>query len=611
MTAESADRSQLVQERARFLSHLDPFQGLERDEQERVAAAIVERVLVRGEAVLVENGVPGTELYIVRDGTLELIHHEVAIDVITTGEVFGHPTLLTGLPPEFTTRALEESRLYCIPMDVALDILSRVEGVRFVARTLRERLTNAANTMSALPDARTRPVTALLTRPPVFCDPDATIREAAGLMIAEGRSAILVRARGELGIVTDVDLRDKVIAPGGSGEAAVSSIMSVPVKTVGVDVMAAEAAIAMMEAGVNHMPVVDSGGRVLGILSAGRLMSLEALSPFALRQSLLTARTVADLVAVASDVPKLFIDLIDVPLDARAVMRILTLLSDAMTARLIELARDRYGEPPVAYAWLAFGSAARSELTLASDQDNGLAYADTDDPSVDGYFRRLAADVNEGLGRCGFRPDTHGVLAQSDEWRMAASAWIAVFRQCLGGWDNDRLLRAAIGFDFRRVSGDLPIVSQLADIVRETPRHARFRAGLADLASEIRSPLGFRQRLTGPIDIKNSGLLPIQNMARYYAFAAGITAPTTLERLVAVEHEGAAGSESAPVLREVFVSMSDLRLRHHAKELRAGRAADDAIDTAILRPLTRVTLREALRVVAAEQQRLPQRLSPP
>ena len=30
----------------------------------------------------------------------------------------------------------------------------------------------------------------------------------------------------------------------------------------------AEAAIAMMEAGVNHMPVVDAGGRVLGILSA-------------------------------------------------------------------------------------------------------------------------------------------------------------------------------------------------------------------------------------------------------------------------------------------------------------------------------------------------------
>ena len=610
MTSTPFDRSDPAGDIVRFLSRLDPFRWLERPEQERVARSVVERKLARGEAVLVENGVPGTELFVVRDGTLELFHHDVPFDVITTGEVFGHPTLLTGLPPEFTVKALEESRLYCIPMEVALEILSRVEGVRFVARTLRVRLANAADTMSSMPDARTRPVTALLSRPPLFCAPDATIREAAGLMIAQGRSAILIDSRGELGIVTDVDLRDKVVAPGASGEAAVSTIMSAPVKTVGADVMAAEAAIAMMEAGVNHMPVVDAGGRVLGILSAGQLMSLEALSPFALRQTLLTARAESDLVSTASEIPKLFIDLIEADHDARAVTRILTLLSDAMTTRLIELAVERYGQPPVAYAWLAFGSTARSELTLASDQDNGLAYADTDDPSVDEYFRRMATFVNEGLERCGFQPDTHGVLAQHDDWRMPASSWVDVFTRCLAGWDNDRLLRAAIGFDFRRVSGGLPIVPRLADVVRETPRHARFKSGLAELASEIRSPLGFRQRLAGPIDIKASGLLPVQNMARYYAFAGGITAPTTLGRLTAVEQEGVSGAESAPALREVFVSMSQLRLQHHAEGLRAGRRPDDAIDTAILRPLTRVTLREALRVVAAEQQRLPQRPAP-
>ncbi len=383
--------------------------------------------------------------------------------------------------------------------------------------------------------------------------------------------------------------------------------MSVPVKTISADMLAEEAAIAMMEAGVNHMPVVDSGGQVLGILSAGSLMSLETLSPFALRRSLLSARTVEDVAAASADVPKLFIDLIAANVDAPVVTRIITLLNDAATSRLLELAFERYGRPPVDYAWLAFGSTARSELTLASDQDNGLAYADTDDPTADEYFRRVAEQVNEGLRLCGFHLDTHGVLAQNEEWRMAASEWIDVFKQCLGSSDNDRLLRAAVAFDFRQVSGSLLIVPQLADLIRETPRHARFRAGLADLGSEIRSPLGFRQRLVGPIDIKKSGLLPIQNIARYYAFSGGVTAPTTLERLVAVEERGSAGSESASTLREAFVGMSLLRLRHHAKGLRAGRAPDDAIDTTDLRPLTRVTLREALRVVAAEQQRLPQR----
>ena len=122
----------------------------------------------------------------------------------------------------------------------------------------------------------------------------------------------------------------------------------------------------------------------------------------------------------------------------------LTVLADTITARLLELAIDRLGEPPVPYAWLAFGSAARSELTLASDQDNGLAYDDTDDPAVDDYFRVLARDVNAGLARCGFPADPHGVLARNRDWRMTLSRWRAVFEDCLEGEDLDRMARASV-----------------------------------------------------------------------------------------------------------------------------------------------------------------------
>ena len=83
MTPESVDCTDVVRERARFLSRIEPFQELERDELERVAATIVERTAIAGEAVLVENGPPGTQLYVVRDGAFELIHREVTVDVIT------------------------------------------------------------------------------------------------------------------------------------------------------------------------------------------------------------------------------------------------------------------------------------------------------------------------------------------------------------------------------------------------------------------------------------------------------------------------------------------------------------------------------------------------
>jgi len=592
-----------VTEQVEFLTRHAPFRRLSQDELERVATSLVERVVPAGEMVLVESGVPGTELYVVREGAFELTHKQAVVTILTSGEVFGHPTLLTGLPPEFSIQARQGSTLYVITREVAVDVLSRPEGVRFVAGSLRERLLDAARTMRALPDVVTRPVTSLIRSAPLFCDPEASARDAAELMAAEKRSALLVRTRDGLGIVTDLDLRDKVLARGLSPDTPVSALMTQPVTTVPSDALAPEAAIEMMASGVNHLPVVAADGRVVGVLSASNLMALDARSPFALRRTIHDARTLDDVVKAATDVPQLFVDLMASHLDAPAVTRVLTLLHDAMTQRILGLAVEERGEPPVGYAWLAFGSAARSELNLVSDQDNGLAYDDTDDPSAEDYFRVLAEDVNEGLHRCGFALDVHGTVASNWQWRLPLSKWCAVCSRALEDRDLDRLARASVTFDFRQIAGDLPVARALTDIIRESPQHDRFMSGLADLGTRSPSALKFLQRLPALVDIKKEALQPIQNLARYHAFARGITAHTTLERLMAIREAGGLSAESEQLLREAFLSMLHLQLRHHAHALRLDQRPDNIIDTATLRPLTRVALHEALREKAAAPKR--------
>ena len=602
-TSAPASSTDEVRERARFFSGREPFKGLSQEELEDVASSIVERLVLAGEVVLVESGVPGTELYVVRDGAFELTYKETVVAVLAGGEVFGHPTLLTGLSPEFSTRARQDSTLYCIPKVVALDVLSRPEGVRFVAASLRERLLDVARTMRSLPDVVTRPVTSLVRSAPVFIEADSSVRDAARLMAAEKRSALLVRTADGLGIVTDLDLRDKVVAKGLSPDVPVEVVMTTPVKTAGADMLAAEAVVEMMAAGVNHLPVVDADGSVLGVLSASSLMTLDARSPFALRRIVQNARSLDDIVKAAADVPQLFVDLMASHLDGPSVTRILTLLHDAMTERILEMAIDRHGLPPVPYAWLAFGSAARSELNLVSDQDNGLAYDDTDDPAVEEYFRLLAEDVNESLHRCGFALDTHGTVAGNWQWRLPLSKWQMVFARSLEGKDANRLARASVGFDFRQIAGDLVVAPALTEIIREAPKHRLFMSGLADLGTKNPSALTLFQRLPAIIDIKREALLPLQNLTRYHAFARGITAHSTLERLVAIREAGGLTAESEQLLREAFMSMQHLQLRHHAHAVRAGRRPDNIIDTATLRPLTRVALQEALREVDAAPKR--------
>jgi CBS domain-containing protein len=595
---------------AAFLLRYPPFKELTREERERVAGATEVRTLRPGAPVFVEGGPPAAHLFMVRDGSVELVIGGLVVNVLQQGELFGTRSVLATLPPDLTARARDETTLLLIPREVALEVLSRPAGVRFLVTSFGDRLVRVTRAMRAATDPRGVAVSSLLTRAPVLCPSDTPVHEAARLMRDEVESAILVETRDGLGIVSNADLRNKVVAAGGSSDAPVSSIMTTPVLTIRGDQLASEASIEMMRAGVNHLVVVDAQDRPLGVISASGLMTPDALSPLALRRSIAAAHDEEQVVEASRLMSDVFVSLVDSGLGAEAISRVVTLQSDALTQRLLELAIERHGPAPVAFAWLALGSAGRNELTLASDQDNAMAYEDTDDPAVDAYFERVAIDVNAGLDRCGFKLDESGVLARDVHWRMSQSQWVQVFNDTFEVWDLKHTLRASVAFDFRRVTGDLDVIAPLVEVLLQAREHPSLLNRIARTATDIRSPLGFRQRLTGPIDIKRMALLPIQNMARYYALGSGVTVAATLDRLAAIRELGGRGAETTAALPEAFKAVWHLRLRHHANAIRAGRRLDDAIDSTKLRPLTYAELQEALRLIAAAQRRVPRVLMP-
>jgi CBS domain-containing protein len=593
---------------ASFLSRCFAFRAVTADDWERVAAVVTERRVEAGGSVLVEGGPPGTDLLVVHQGAMEIIREGVVLDVLTAGHVFGALTLLTGLTPEFTVKAREASTLYVIPREAAVDLLVSPDGVAFALGVMRNRLVRTARTIRYVTDSHTVPIASLIRRSPVFCGPDTSIREVARLMSEEVVTAVLIKTRAGLGIVTDADLRNKVLAPGATPDAPVSAIMTTPVHTIRDDRLASEASIEMMQAGINHLVVVDARGTVRGVISAGSLMAPDALSPFALRWSIAAARSAEEVVTAAERMPEVFISLVDAHLDAAAISSILSLEVDALTQRLLELAVQRRGPAPVPYAWLALGSCARYEVTLVSDQDNALAFGDTDDPAVDRYFARIAAEVNDGLARCGFAADISGVLARDIHWRMSRSQWVHVFRRCYEVWDWLQTARACVAFDFRRVHGELD-VTPLVEVLLEAPQNPSIINRLAGTVVDLRLPLGFRRRLTGIVDIKKGALLPIENIARYYALAHGVTEPGTLSRIRAVGELGTLGDATVAALRDAFKTSLDIRLHHHADALRAGGSPDDTIDPVLLPPVKRVELQEALRLIDEARRHVPRYLT--
>jgi CBS domain-containing protein len=590
---------------ADFLRRFPPFDALPEGELERAEAVIFERSYSEGDLVLVEDGAPATHLYIVRTGSVELVHEDQVIDVLEPGEAFGHPSLLSGLAPAFDVRAREPTVCLLLDPAAARRLLGSPAGVEFVASSLRERLVRTGNVAHAQADQRTTHLGALVHRPAIECTPETAAGEAARLMAEADVSCLLVRLGDGFGIVTDSDLRRKLVARGRSYDTPVSELMVAPALTFPPDRLAVDAMIDMLDAGIHHLPVVEANGTPVGVVTATDLMYLESRTPFALRRSIAHAESVDQVVEAASHLPQMVVSLIRAGVAATDMGRVMALQSDTATIRLVDLALAQHGVAPCAWAWMALGSTARREASLASDQDNALAYADT---SADAWFADVAGYVNDGLARCGFGPDNAEVLARNRQWRMSEADWKRVFRDCLEQPDRSHLVRAAVVFDFRHVLGGLQIVRPLVEIEREAPAHPDFLRRLARTATDFEPPLGFRGKLqvddAGHIDLKRGGVVPIANLARFHALQAGVTVSSTIPRLRAAAHAGSLEGERAAALEEAFELVTRIRLEHQAAEVEAGQPPTNLVDPADLAPLARGQLRSALRLVADAQHAL-------
>jgi CBS domain-containing protein len=294
---------------------------------------------------------------------------------------------------------------------------------------------------------------------------------------------------------------------------------------------------------------------------------------------------------------------------------VLSLQNDAITARLIDFALWRRGPAPVPWAWLVLGSAARREFTLASDQDNALAYATPpagEADAVDAYFAAVAGEVNEGLIRCGFGADHNGVLARDRRWRMSRSAWVETFDACLREPDESHLVRASVAFDFRHASGGLAIADSLSERIRAARQYPAFMRLMARTATGYEVALGFRGQLAvekhgeaaGRLDLKHGAIIPIVNLVRFHALAAGVTISPTLDRIDAAASAGGLDADTAAALREAFEVITRLRFEHHAACIAAGETPDNLIDPGALAPIARGDLREALLHVRRAQKQL-------
>jgi CBS domain-containing protein len=604
----------------RFLRDYPPFDALEVAAGERVAAAAEVACYRSGATIFAQGSEPVEHLWVIRSGAVELVHDGRILDLLGEGELFGQASMLSGLPTGFEARAAEDTLCYRIAAEIAREPLAAPAGLRFVARSLLGLSADLALAgQGPAPDPAQQPVSALIRGEPVVCAPDTPIREVAQLMAAAAATAVVIDlGNGSLGIVTDRDLRTRVIAAGLPTDAPASAAMSAPAYTCLPDRIGADVLLEMLDRGIRHFPVVAARGEIVGIVEDLDVVAAQTRSPFFLRQRIGRAETVAELASAATELRPTVTALHDAGIAAVRIMAVYSVVVDAVTRRLVEFALGELVEPTAEFAWLALGSQARREMTPSADVDSAIVWfgegpAAAVQPSLNAVGRTVVA----GLERCGLRADAHGASAANvafvrslASWQRAAHSWIADPTQ------EQALILVSALVDSRPVWG-LHTGTPVTDTFRRAPGSRALLRLLARFALSYRPPTGFFRGLVvehsgeyrGRLDLKHGGTIPIVDLSRWAAMSAGVTSASTPERLRAAASAGTLSEADAQTLQDAFDLIAELRLGHQARQLESGQEPDDYIDPATLSRLTRSHLKEAFRAVASIQKRVSAELS--
>jgi CBS domain-containing protein len=471
-----------------------------------------------------------------------------------------------------------------------------------------------------------RRVRDLLRAPAATCAPAASVAEVAGHM-GRGTAVVVLDAdHRPLGIVTDRDLRSRVVAARrDAGTTTAAEVMSSPVVGIAPGALAFEALLEMTRREIHHLVVVD-GGRLAGVLASDDILRSQAIHPVSLAREIARAPTREALVRLSGSVTSLVQRLVADGGRAGDIGRIVAELNDRIVSKVLgqaeaALAERGQGAPPAPYDWLVFGSEARREQTLRTDQDNGLVYADTPaDQAADGarYFTDLAGEAIAGLVAVGFPPCPGGAMASNPRWCRPLATWCAYFREWLSRPTPAHVLSACMYFDMRAVAGTGRLGRHLADLLQvEAPPQRRFLAAMAADVVERRLPLGplggLRVPRSGPdrgtLDLKGTGGLQLVGAARVHALALALPQTGTAERFQAA---GARGLYTPPEVTEIVDAHDDLlrlRLVHQLTCLGEGRPPDNRLSVRGLSHRDQLLLQEALRTVARVQGGLRERFA--
>ena len=459
-----------------------------------------------------------------------------------------------------------------------------------------------------MPEVNTlfQPVGQFCRREVVTCDIAEPLVTVAATMRHHNISSVVVCSEGSpIGIVTDRDLRNKVVAHGlDPNRLVVRDIMSAPLITVAANEFLFEALYRMSRHSIHRVGVTDADGTLAGVITDSDILRLQARSPQQLIRDIEEAATVDDLKPLHGRVQGLVMHLVGTGVLTRDLVRMIALLNDRILLRLIALLRrEQYPDLPEQFAFVVLGSEGRMEQTLTTDQDNAIIHGNDLTAEALELIERFANDLIDALIATGVPPCPGGIMAKHAVWRRSLGGWSEALGHWLATPTPDNILTGSMFFDLRTIFGDPSLEQSLKEhIVGHLQLEPMFLRYAAANVLRFKVPLVWFGRIraekkgahAGQLDVKKAGIFAITEGVKVLALEAGILDGGTRERLAALVAAGKMASKQAEDLETSFNFLVHLRLRNQVAAIRAGQEPTNFIDLSHLNRMEMGRLKLAL-----------------
>jgi CBS domain-containing protein len=611
-----ADQSEVLD----FFRRHPPFSNLP-DKVLGDVANNIEVAYYRAKSDILPLGQDNHQWYVIRSGAVEVFRRDGKLyNRLKAGEFFGEQSLMLNRPVRFPVTALEDTLVYLISKETFNYLFDNFEHFAdFVEVEDQTRLRQSMVKWEDDNTLLTAKVATLITALPVTVFSSTTVHQAAIRMTEENLSSLLI-IRSEqdqiehedpvIGIITDLDIREHMVAQGLSSDIPVADIMTSELIYVQSHQFVFEAMMLMLKHNVQHLPVLKKKVPI-GLISHLDILRYESQNSLFVVKSIYSAQSVDELAVLTQGVQGCFTRMVHQDANSQMIGSAMAVVGRSFKQRLCELGEMHLGPPPVSYCFLALGSMARGEQLIVTDQDNALILDNNFDPKLhDEYFRGLAAFVSDGLARCGYSYCTGNIMASNIQWRQPLAVWQQYFSQWIEQPSAESLLHSAIFFDLEGVWGQIHWAEQLNVLIRQkAQKNPRFLACMARNALLRTPPLGFFKdfvmetdgRQTNSINMKRRGTAPIADLVRLHALAVGSSARNTFDRLEDIIEAGILPPGRGLDLRDALEFIAMVRIRDQAVDIELKREPDNNIEPENLSDFERKNLKEAFQILSSAQ----------